>query len=53
MVILCPHKPWPDGLALALQDSRLGQSPHEATILAQLGWAMHITKGHTLEFSVK
>ena len=33
------HKPWPDGLALALQDSRLGQSPQEASILAWLGLA--------------
>ena len=35
----CGHKLQPDGLALALQDSRLGQSPQEATILAQLGLA--------------
>ena len=33
------HKPRPDGLALALQDSRPGQSPQEATILARLGLA--------------
>ena len=33
------HKLQPEGLALALQNSRPGQSPQEATILAQLGLA--------------
>ena len=35
------RKPWPNGLALAFQDARPGQSPHEAVInnLARLGSA--------------
>jgi hypothetical protein len=36
--MVCPHKLQPDNLALGLQDSRLGKSPHKAIILA-----MHIT----------
>ena len=40
------HKPRPDSLALALQDSRPGQSPQEASILAWLSLAHGLRPGH-------
>jgi hypothetical protein len=38
-VLRCSEKPRPDGLALAFQQGKPGQSHHEADITARLGLA--------------
>jgi hypothetical protein len=42
----CSQKLQPDSLALAFQDARPGQSPHEAVILAQPSLAHGLRPGH-------